>query len=170
VAIGTATPAAGPQYFATSADGAVFYAFVSLAGPPGGPMPPGIRAARGYFLVADGMANFDPAAGIDLEIYGGVPQGTQTVGPVAMLDAKTAMVTTSAPGNPNLQTNVQFVTRTPALAIVKNADNSPRRFPITLPVSQLAATGSSGIGYVLAVDPAAPTAPTVYVFDPACAP
>jgi len=37
-------------------------------------------------------------------------------------------------------------------------------------VNQLAAAGSNGLGYVLAVDPSAPTAPTIYVFDPACAP
>jgi hypothetical protein len=167
VAIATATPAAGPQYFAQSADGAVFWAHVSLAPPPLPPNPQLIRAAKGYFLVPDAMGAFDPAAGIDLEIYG-VPVGTQTVGPAAMLDARTALVTTAAPANPALS-NVGFVTRQP-LALVKNADNTPRRFGLTVPVSQLAAAGSNGLGYVLAVDPAAPTTPTVHVFDPACAP
>ena len=52
----------------------------------------------------------------------------------------------------------------------ENADNSPRRSQIPLPVGQLAAAGSNGLGYVLAVDPGAPMAPTVYVFDPGCAP
>lgn len=171
VPIMTATPAAGPWYFATSPEGTVFWAHVALTGPNGGPPPPpGIRAAKGYFLVADGMASFDPAAGIDLEGYGGAPQGTPSVGPVALLDGNTALVTTSSPANPNLQTNVQFVTRLPTPALVRNADNSVRRFAITAPVSQLAAAASNGIGYVLAVDPTAPTAPTVYVFDPACAP
>jgi hypothetical protein len=87
-----------------------------------------------------------------------------------MLDSKTAMVTTSAPGNPGALTNVGFVTRGATVSIVKNADNTPRRFPITLSVNQLAAAGSHGLGYILAVDPAAPAAPTVHVFDPACAP
>jgi hypothetical protein len=87
-----------------------------------------------------------------------------------MLDSKTAMVAVASPTNPGMQTNIEFVTRSPTPAIVKNADMSPRRFPITLAVSQLAAAGSHGLGYVLAVDPAAPTAPTVHVFDPACAP
>jgi hypothetical protein len=126
-----------------------------------------LRAAKGYFLVADSLATFDPAAGIDLEIYN-APQGTPSVGPVAMLDARTALVTTSFPANPAAATNVQFVDRQP-LAIRKDGA-VPRRFQIPLPVSQLAAAGSNGLGYVLAVDPAAPTAPTVYVFDPACAP
>jgi len=170
--IPTASPATGPQFFAQSADGAVFWAYVALTSPPPFPMGgPTIRAAKGYFLVADeAAAAFDPAAGIDLEVYGGPPVGTPSVGPVAMLDSKTAMVAVASPANPTMQTNIEFVTRTPALAIVKNADMSPRRFPITLAVSQLAAAGSNGLGYVLAVDPAAPTAPVVYVFDPACAP
>jgi hypothetical protein len=172
VPIPTATPAAGPQYFAQSADGAVFWAHVSLT--PNPPMPPPppptIRAAKGYFLVAGSAASFDPAGGIDLEVYPSLPVGTPSVGPVAMLDAKTAMVTTSAPGNPGGVTNVQFVTRGTTVAIVKNADNMPRRFPITLSVNQLAAAGSNGLGYILAVDPATPTAPTVHVFDPGCAP
>ncbi len=167
VTIATATPVTGPQYFAPSADGAIFWAHVSLAPPPVLPNPQLIRAAKGYFLVADEKGAFDPAAGIDLEIYG-VPVGTQTVGPAAMLDAKTVLVTTSLPANPALS-NVGFVTRSP-LAIMKNTDNTPRRFQLTVPVSQLAAAGSNGIGYVLAVDPAAPAAPTVYLFDPACAP
>lgn len=170
--IPTATPATSPQFFAQSADGAVFWAYVSLTSPPPFPMGgPTIRAARGYFLVSDGTAAaFDPTAGIDLEVYGAPPLGTPSVGPVAMLDAKTAMVAVASPANPTMQTNIEFVTRTPAPVLVKNADMSPRRFPITLAVGQLAAAGSHGLGYVLAVDPGAPAAPTVYVFDPGCAP
>ena len=164
VTIATATPAAGPQYFAPSADGAVFWAHVSLAPPPVAPNPQLIRAAKGYFVVPDATGAFDPASGLDLEVYG-LPVGTQTVGPAAMLDAKTALVTTSVPTNPALS-NVGFVTRQP-LALVKNADNTPRRFGLTVPVSQLAAAGSNGLGYVLAVEP---SGPMVYVFDPACAP
>jgi hypothetical protein len=172
VAIPSATPASSPSYFAQSPEGAVFWAHVALDGPPAppAPPPPGIRAAKGYFVIADGSASIDADAGIDLEAFGGAPQGTPTVGPIAMLDAKTVMVTTASPANPTLQTNVSFLTRSPTLAIVKNADATPRRSLIALPVGQLAAAGSHGLGYVLAVDPAAPTAPTVHVFDPACAP
>jgi hypothetical protein len=156
------------MYFAHSADGAVFWAHVGLGPAPVAPNPRLIRAARGYFLVPSDTGMLDPAAGIDLELYPGAPVGTPTVGPVALLDAKTALVITSIPANP-AQSNVGFATAQP-LAILKNADGLPRRFPITLPVSSLAAAGSNGLGYVLAVDPAAPAAPTVYVFDPACAP
>lgn len=173
VPIPTATPASGPQFFTQSADGAIFWAYAAMTLPPGQPPPPApqpaIRAAKGYFLVADAVApNFDPTTGIDLEVYGAAPVGTPSVGPVALLDAKTVLVTTSIPANP-AQTNVSFVTRQP-LALVKNGDNTPRRFQIPLPVSQLAAAGSNGLGYVLAVDPIAPTTPTIHVFDPACAP
>jgi hypothetical protein len=90
-----------------------------------------------------------------------------------MLDAKTAMVTTAFAANPTQFTNVQFVDRQP-LALRKNDDLTPRKFQITLPVGQLAAAGSNGLGYILAYD-AAPAVPpasslSVYVFDPGCAP
>lgn len=169
VPIATATPGSGPFYFAQSADGAFAWSYVSLTGAPPGPPPPVVRAARVYFLTANDTANFDPAAGIDVETYGGLPQGTNSAGPIAMLDNNRAMVLTAIPANPAATTNVSFVTRSP-LAIVKNADMQPRRSPINLAVSQLAAAGSNGLGYVLAVDPAAPTTPSVYVFDPGCAP
>jgi len=167
VQIPTATPAAGPTYFAASADGALIWSYVSPTAAP--PAPQTVRAAKSYFLLADGAAaTFDPAAGLDIEVFGAAPPGTNAAGAVAMLDSKTAMVLTAIPANP-AQTNVGFVTRTP-LSLVKNADNQPRRSPIPLPVTQLAAAGSNGIGYVLAVDPASPTTPTIHVFDPACAP
>lgn len=169
VVVPTAVNAINPQVFAQSADGAIFWSYVALNAPPS-TLGVAVRAARGYFLVPDGNATtFDATGGLDLEVYGAAPVGTPTVGPVAMLDSKTAMVLTSNPPNPGAVTNVQFVTRQP-LALVKNADMAPRRFQITLPVSQLAASGSNGIGYVLAVDPAAPTTPVVHVLDPACAP
>lgn len=166
VPIPTATPAAGPMYFAASADGALFWSYVSPTAAP--PAPQTVRAAKAYFLLPDGAGSFDPAAGLDIEVFGAAPPGTNAAGAVAMLDAKTAMVLTAIPANP-AQTNVGFVTRMP-LSLVKNADNQPRRAPIALPVTQLAAAGSNGLGYVLAVDPAAPATPTVHVFDPACAP
>jgi hypothetical protein len=171
VAIATATPAWNPQAYASSADGAFFWAHVALTQPLTAPQPPTtlVRAAKGYFLVADGAANFDPAAGIDLEAYPGPPAlgpGQVVLGPVAMLDAKTAMVTTAFPGNPTTTTNVQFVDRQP-LAV-----RTPQKFQITLPVGQLAAAGSNGLGYVLANDVTQPVGSTlsVYVFDPGCAP
>jgi hypothetical protein len=169
VPLAAAAPAANPQAFAQSADGAIFWSYLSLTSAPPGPPAPANRAVKGYFLVADPAAAIDPTTGVDLELYAATPLGTSSVGPVAMLDAKTAMVTTANPANPGAVTNVSFVTRQP-LALVKNADMQPRRHQITLNVAQLAVAGSNGLGYVLAVDPAAPAAPQVHVFDPACAP
>jgi hypothetical protein len=173
VPITTATPMYPAQAYASSADGAFFWTHSSLNVPPSGPPPVLVRAAKGYFLVADGAANFDPAAGIDLENYPpalpappAIGPGTPVVGPVAMLDAKTAMVTTAFPANPAAFTNVQFVDRQP-LAV-----RTAQKFQITLPIGQLAAAGSNGLGYILANDVAQPVGSTlsVYVFDPGCAP
>lgn len=169
VPIPTAAPAFNRQAYAVSADGAVFWSYLSLTTAPPGPPAPLSRAVKAFFLVPDSAGDFDPAAGLDVEVYGAVPIATNSVGPVAMLDSKMAMILTANPANPAAVTNVSFVTKQP-LAVVKNADMQPRRFQITRNVGQLAAAGSNGLGYVLAVDPAAPTAPVVYVFDPECAP
>lgn len=164
VALTAAGPISGPQALAQSADGALLWHISSLTGPSGGPTPPNVRAAKAFFLVADGQAKIDAAAGVDTEVYVPPPPiGTPVAGPSAMLDAKTALVTTAVPGNFN-QTEVQFVTREP-LGVVKD-----RRSIITLPIGQLAAAGSNGLGYVLAVDLGPNPAANVYVFDPACAP
>ena len=170
VALGPAAPVGPSQAFATSPDGAVFWSSTSLTGTPGQPMV-FARAVKSYFLVVGAAANFDATKGVDVEVYAPgvqVGQNAQLAGPVALLDAKTALVTTAIPAN-LAQTNVQFVKLDP-LGVVKNADMQPRRLPITLPIGQLAAAGSHGIGYVLAVDPNAPAAPVVHVFDPECAP
>lgn len=164
VALTAAGPISGPQALAQSPDGALLWHISSLTGPTGGPAAPNVRAAKAFFLVADAQAKIDAAAGVDTEVYVPPPPvGTPVAGPSAMLDAKTALVTTAVPGNFN-QSEVQFVTREP-LAVVKD-----RKSIITLPIGQLAATGSDGIGYVLAVDVGPDPAANVYVFDPACAP
>lgn len=161
-------PAADNQVFAQSADGAVVWAYASLTGAPGGAPAPTINGAKAFFVLGSADAGVDSTARVDVETYAAVPAATVVVGPAAMLDATTAMITTAIPAN-LAQTNVQFIRRTP-LGVIENAGGGARRAPITLPVSQLAASGSNGLGYVLAVDPAEPTAPTVHVFDPACAP
>jgi len=163
--IGTAAPAGAPYAFGQSADGALFWAYASLTAAPPGPPAPALRAVRTYFLLNQDGGAPDPATGLDIDVFGGAPLATASVGPVAMLDANTALVTTALPANP-AQSNVQFVVRAP-LGMVNNADAKPRRHTLAVPVSQLAAAGSHGIGYVLA---ATPTNPTVHVFDPACAP
>ena len=171
VAIPTATPASGPSTFAQSADGALLWEHIFLTAPPGTPVPPGsnIKSAKIYFLVDGAAANFDPANGFEVEQFGGAPLGTNSVGPIALLDSRTAMVLTAIPANP-AQTNVQFVKRGPPVEYVKNADMSPRRSPLAVPVGLLAAAGSNGLGYVLAVDPTPPNPLSVTVYDAACVP
>jgi hypothetical protein len=162
VPLKSGTPSGG-GYYGQSADGAVFWQQLSMTA--AAPMVPAkLRAAKAFFLFAGNEAPLGTPAGLDVEIFN-VEAGTPMVGPVALLDANNALVTTAVLGDTK-QSNVSFVTRTP-FAVVKNADGKPRRFPIPLPVAQLSPAGSNGIGYVLAVDPAAPN---VYVFDPACAP
>jgi hypothetical protein len=164
-----AAPVAASQAFGQSG-GAVFWSVAELNVPPDSPLPVVIDAARGYFLVPDGNAGFVASASVLLESYPGdaVGPGAAVAGPVAMLDGQTALVTTAAPANLG-QTNVRFVRRQP-LDLVRNGDDQPRSDLLALAVGQLAAAGSNGIGYVLAVDPGAPSTPTVYTYDPACAP
>jgi hypothetical protein len=169
-AVESATPASAPQVFAQGSNGALFWSVAHLSGPPGLDPPSTIRAVRGYFLVADGEAEVDIETGLDIELYppGEVGAGGPVVGPAAFVDPNTVLVTTAAPAN-LAQTHVQFVTRAP-LGIVTNGADDPRRDVIPLPPTQLAAAGSNGLGYLLAVNPEAPAAPTVFTYDPACAP
>jgi hypothetical protein len=170
VSLATAAPGAAPLAVAQSADGAAFFAYFSLTSAPPGPPAPAIRAVRGVFFLEGSAAPFDATAAVDVELY--VPPagvGAFGIGSVAMLDAHTAMVATASATNPAGITNVSFVRKQP-LELVKNGDGQTRRFQVPLSVSQVAAAGSHGLGYLLAVDPASPTTPTVNVFDPACAP
>lgn len=167
-----AGPLSRPQQFAQSPEGAVFWTIASLSGAPGA-MGTVTRSLRGHFLLPDGTATFDPAAGFDIELYNVTPvgQGANLAGPTAMLDANTAIVLAAARENPGAATAVQFARRQP-LGIVKNADNTtPRRAVLPVPVSSFAgAAGSNGIGYVVANEGGPTPNATVYVFDPACAP
>lgn len=64
VTLATATPASGPQVFAQSADGAIFWSYLSLSRAPSGPGPITNRAVKGYFLVGNSEAQVDPMAGL----------------------------------------------------------------------------------------------------------
>jgi hypothetical protein len=183
---GSATPQSGPvtvfgaitavstsRSFASSEDGAVFWATGVTQTDAGDTVT--TRAAQGAFLLDSATGQIpESVTGLDLDVYADpvnpIGQNATVVGPSALLDANTAMVTTMAHENP-LQTAVQFVKRTP-LALVKEADGvTPRRAVLTVPASQVvAATASNGIGYVVANDPAPPNPATLFVFDPGCAP
>jgi len=159
--------------FATSADGAIFWAtgVHEVVGPS-----TITRAARGYFLVPNEAGAIETNVGVDLELYSAQNVGANAAifGPnqatAALLDAKTAMIAVQAHENDS-QTAVQFVTREP-LGVVKQQDGSPRRQVLPVPIGAfVAATASNGTGYLVANDQGGETpSATVYVFDPACAP
>jgi hypothetical protein len=158
----------GSQSFGLCPDGAVFW---GVGAHQGAGMTATTRAVRGYFLVPGDTGAIEANAGVDIELYNGdpanpVPANSTVVGPIAMLDAKTAMIATAARDNPPLQTAVQFVRRAPLGPV------AARRQVLPVPITQFAAAAASdGIGYLVANDTEGPPATgTVYVFDPACAP
>ena len=163
--------AVGPVYpmesFAIDPQGGVVWVVEALTAPPS-PGPSYVKSVRAYFLLADGMSNFDFTQGVDLETYNVAPPpplfgpGSALVGPAAKIDANTAIVTTADKNNA-AQTNVQIVARMP-LGLVAG---KKQLLPATA-VASLGAAAANGYGYVLASE--SPTAASVYVFDPACAP
>jgi len=99
-----------------------------------------------------------------------VAAGTPVVGPAAMVDATTVLVTSAVPSALS-KARVSFVSiAADSPGLVKNADGKPRQLDIDRRLANLAVAGANGVGYVLAVDPAAPDQAVVHVFDPACAP
>lgn len=162
-----------PQYFGQSGEGGVIWSYAALTGPAGAPGA-AVRAVRAGFLVAGAATSTDASQVIDVEPYPAntVPPGTAVTGPVASLDANTAMVVTAARESLT-QLSVQFLTQKP-LGLVRNADNQPRRAVLPVALGAVAgATGSNGVGYLIANEAATAEQPanaSVYVFDPACAP
>ena len=142
-----------PQAFASGPDGALFWTVSSLTAAAATPGTL-VRAAKSYFLLADSnAAAYDQANGLDIEVYqpiAPVGVGAGVIGPAVMLDAKTAMVTAATPQN-IAQSSVQFIGKAP-LGILKNMDNSLRRFVLPAPPTSLGVTTSNKIGYVLSVD------------------
>lgn len=151
--------ASGPviaQTFSPGGDGAILWEFLTVG--QEGPV------ARGSFLVADGAASMDPSNIFDIESYGadaGAP--SNPVGPAALLDADTALVTAASPTAP-ADATVQVAKR--GVGVVKNADGSARRYTVSAGAHQIGVAASHGLGYVLVYDSS--NASTVHVFDPSC--
>lgn len=165
-----AGPYAAPQSFGASVDGALFWSVASLNAPP--PTVGAVtRAVRGHFLFPNGAGDYDRAATFDVEVYTNpaVGVGAQVAGPVAMLDAQTAMLLVAAKENPPLQTAIVFAKKNP-LGLVMNADNTtPRRLVIPVPINTfVGAAATNGIGYAVANETMPNPNAMVYVFDPAC--
>lgn len=142
------------QSFSTLTSGAVYWAVAQLNGPP--PINT-LRAARGHFLVADANAPFDPAGGVDLQVYPNIPAASAIIGPAALVDADTAIVSFAVPPALNT-TDVRVHKRAGGLL--------PPKVTLTQPIAQLGAAGSSGLAVILAAE--SPTASSIHVFDPAC--
>ena len=180
---GTATPQGGlpvglpevgavgnQRRFAQSADGAIFFAAGVHVG-----APPDVRtrALRGHFVVADQAAPIVGNVGVDIEVYDDpavvIGENGGVLGPLAMIDAKTVMVTALARENA-AQTAVDFIVREP-LGFAKDPGGQIQRQVLPVGLGAFAAaTASNGIGYLVANDqPGPPATGTVYVFDPACA-
>lgn len=171
-ALTDAGPFGGGESFAQTPAGSVFWAVNNLTAAPS-PGPASARAVRGYFLVADRTATFDPSASVDIEVFGGAgappPGGAALAGPSAMVDPKSAIVVAAAREGVAAQTSIQFVRRDP-LELVKDMDGGlPKRTVLPIPIGSIVgAAASNGVGYVVANEPASNA--TVYVFDPACSP
>src|SRR5262249_50722716 len=136
------------QRAASSGDGAVFWATGVVEGVA---ITTRTRGVRGHFVVTNETGPIDPNVGLDVELFDvGVAPDADVVGPVAMLDGRTALVSSQAREN-NLATAVQFVTRDP-LAIVQQGAG-PRRQVLPIPVTSFAAAvASNGIAYLIAND------------------
>lgn len=161
------------QAWDSSDDGAVYWSVGSRTKLPSAEPPePATRAVKGGFILPDATGMFQQA-NIDVEVYANVAvaDGAAVAGPVALLDADTALVTTADAANPTATTAVQFVKREP-LAVLKNADGTtPRRLTIPAPITSIVgAAASNGLGFVLE-NRATPTPHgEIHVFDPACPP
>ena len=162
-----------PQFFGQSNEGAVIWSYAALTAPAGA-LGATIRAVRAGYVVGGAAAGADGSQVIDVEPFPqkDIAPGTAVTGPIASLDANTAMVVTAARESLS-QLSVQFLTQKP-LGLVRNADSQPRRAVLPIPLATVAgAAGSNGIGYLLANEAATQDQPanaSVYVFDPACAP
>jgi hypothetical protein len=167
-----AGPHGASQAFAMGPNSSVFWSSASLTAPPIQPTPvPLTRAARAQFLFTEPDGGFDRPSSFDMEVYTSpaVAQGTQSVGPAALLDPDTALVLTAARENPGAQTSVQVAKRNPLGLVMDGAE--PRRAVIPVPIGTfIAAAGANGIGYAVANETTPAPNATVYVFAPDCAP
>jgi hypothetical protein len=153
-------PTANQGAFAQGADGSVVWNAASAELDDAGTT---IRAARVAWLVASGTTTtIDATTNLDVETYAPpLAWGTPVAGPVAWVDANTALVTAAAAGT-TAQTSVQVAVRTPMPQLALG-----RRYVVPVGVTQVGAASSNGYGYVLAADQ--PSSCTLHAFAPACA-
>jgi hypothetical protein len=154
-------PTAGQSTYAQGADGSVLWNGASIVIVDGG--TPALATTRMAWLVADGTTTtFDPSTNIDVEVYATPqPLGTPLVGPIAWIDANTALVLAAAHELPS-ETSVQVAVKTPTAALAQG-----RRTIVPVGVGSVGAAASNGYGYVLESDSTGTL--ELHVFAPACA-
>jgi hypothetical protein len=156
----------GPTYpqpvVATGPGGALLWMTPSVTMTDAG--DPVLRAARMAWLVDDGTkTTFDATEHVDVETYTPpLPWGTPVAGPMAWIDASTAIVLAAAAGAQG-QTSVQVASRKPTPSIVAG-----KRYVLPVSTGQVGLASSHGFASVLAAD--APDGATLHVFAPGCAP
>ena len=150
--------------FAQGPDGSLLWSAPSVENADGGTS--NVRGVRVAWLLADTKAmQPDARTFLDIELYSpSLPwaEGPSVVGPIAWLDAQTALVLAASTQN-TAQTSVQVATRSSTTVTLAPG----RRHILPLAPEKLGATSANGIGYVLAED--AVDSATVHVFAPLCA-
>jgi hypothetical protein len=157
-------PTAPVSMFAQGNDGSILWNTATSVTEDGGVNDLG--STRVAWLVANGASTqFAPTQFLDVELYvPTVPYGTPVVGPVAWIDANTALVLASAAEN-LAQTSVQLAVAAPGPSLVDGG-----RYVVPQVVGQVGVAASGGYGYVLAAGGATPGAScTLHVFAPGCA-
>jgi hypothetical protein len=153
----TALAPVGPEYaFAQGGDRSVLYGSLSFLAPVG---DAGLtRAVRLTWLVADADAGFDTSKSVEVETYA-APPATVSVGPIAWIDPRNALVTAQSKADPTH-------------SVVRVATNgSPPTLSaqeIVLPntVDAIGAAASHGLAYILVADSV--TQSTIHVVAPGC--
>jgi hypothetical protein len=141
--------------FATGIDGSFLYSATTYdAANMGYPL---VRLA---WVLNDGMTSaFDATQHVDLESYAPEAMSLPLAGPIAWIDAKSALALAGA-AEDTTKTSVQVAIRSPPGLSPMHRKVLPKR------VDSLAAAASNGFGYVLSND--SPTASTLHVFAPSC--
>jgi hypothetical protein len=150
--------------FAQGADGSLLWMTAAGSAPDGGPDV--VTSARLAWLLANGTASaFSVTAKVDVETYPSQPGFcTAVAGPMAWIDANTALVT-AADSNDPTQTVVKIATKAQMPPSIL-----PQTRTLSASIGQVAAAASNGFGYVLAHDVATASDSTVHIFAPPCAP
>ena len=154
-----------PQgFFAQGTDGSLLWQSPSTNTPDGGPF--NTASARMTWLVADDKAmGFDQMVKLDVETYQPpIGYGASVAGPMAWIDAKTALVTAAAKQDPTKQSSVQVASRTMLPASLLPG----RRYVLPVDINHVGAAASGAFAYALAADDMMNQSATVHVFAPSC--